>query len=269
MPLASIRNYWPEPNVRRRITALGWGRWLVGLAGVAGVGWSMAVGPRWVSVPVIAAAVFMYLALRAWEDSLRRQFVREASLPTFLAGKLCASHPQLSELDAELVLRGLRQFFLAHLRSGRRFVAMPSRVVDDAWHQYILHTRAYQRWCEGAFGRMLHHTPAEVLGRDAWRNDGLRRTWFWACQEENIDPRQPSRLPLLFALDAKLGIAGGFVYEADCGSIERAAMSGAHCGAHFSDEAGGPGDAEGLGGCDSPSSGSDGSGSDGDGSDGD
>ena len=42
---------------------------------------------------------------------------------------------------------------------------------------------------------------AEVLGKDPKRNDGLRRTWYWACKEESIDPRKPSRLPLLFALD--------------------------------------------------------------------
>ena len=44
-------------------------------------------------------------------------------------------------------------------------------------------------------------------------NDGLRRAWFFACKEEAIDPRKPSRLPLLFALDTKLGIAGGVVYS--------------------------------------------------------
>lgn len=252
--------HWPELNFRRRIAAVVGAQrllWPLLLSAALIVGHASF----WAAVPLLLAGVALHAALRAWEASLRRLFIREASLPPFLIGKLREAYPQLSARDAELVLRGLRQFFMAHLRSGRRFVAMPSKLVDEAWHQYILHTQGYQRWCDAAFGGMLHHTPAQVLGRDARRNDGLRRSWYWACKEESIDPRQPSRLPLLFALDAKYAVAGGFMYQADCGSIERAAQSNSHCGSHFSDSASGPGDAHGLGGSEGSSSSSDGHGS--------
>ncbi|WP_398500796.1 glycine-rich domain-containing protein [Variovorax sp.] len=205
-----------------------------------------------------------------FETSLRRQFIREARLPPFLVHKLIAAHPQLSRRDAELVLRGLRQFFMAHLRSGRKFVGMPSKVADTAWHEFILHTQGYQHWCQAAFGGLLHHTPAEVLGRDPKRNDGLRRSWYWACKEESIDPRKPARLPLLFALDVKFGIEGGFNYVPDCRDIDRQAGSDAHCGTSFgeggSSSGGCGGDAGGFGG--SESSGGDGGGGDSGGGDG-
>jgi len=140
-------------------------------------------------------------------------------------------------------------------------------VVDTAWHEFILHTKAYEQWCQAAFGRMLHHTPAEVLGSDPKRNDGLRRSWFWACKEESINPRKPTRLPLLFALDGKFNIAGGFSYVPDCTAIDQQSGSTAHCGSDFStgsDSGGASGDGDGLGESDasSSSSGSDG-GSDG------
>ena len=173
------------------------------------------------------------------------------SCPHFLAGKILAAHPELTARDTDLVLRGLRQFFMAHLRSNRQFVAMPSKVVDTAWHEFILHTRGYQSWCQAAFGSLLHHTPAEVLGRDPKRNDGLRRSWYWACKEESIDPRKPSRLPLLFALDAKFGIVGGFHYRPDCSNINGQSGSDAYCGTSFSEasgDGGAAGDAHGLGG---------------------
>ncbi len=105
------------------------------------------------------------------------------------------------------------------------------------WHAFILDTRAYGRFCARAFGRFLHHSQAQTLGRDARRNDGLRRTWFHACRLEGIDPRAPAALPLLFALDAALAIPGGFVYQPDCGLIQAAAASGVHCGTSFSDGA--------------------------------
>jgi hypothetical protein len=215
--------------------------------------------------------LLLHAAMHAWEMSRRRQFVREALFPRYLGAKLRAKYPQLGAGDADLVARGLRQFFMAYLRSGRKFVAMPSQVADDLWHEFILHTRGYESWCDAAFGRILHHTPAEVLGRDPARNDGLRRTWYWACKEESIDPRNPTRLPLLFALDKKFGIPGGFHYTPNCKDIDRQSGSDAYCGTSFGDGGGSgagggsdtyaSGDAGGFGG--SESSGGDGGGSDG------
>lgn len=245
-------------NWARRIHLLALLKWLALVLPPLLVAVVSGVRPGLVWVAGLSALT--YVALGAWELSRRRQFIREARFPPFLLSKLRSNYPQLSPGDADLVLRGLRQFFMAHLRSERRFVAMPSQVVDAAWHEFILHTRAYASWCDAAFGRLLHHTPAEVLGSDARRNDGLRRAWFWACKEESIDPRKPTRLPLLFALDKKFGIPGGFTYVPDCRDIDRQSGSDAYCGSSFGDSsAGASGDAGGFGGADaSDSSDSDG-----------
>jgi len=245
----------------RRIQFLAVLKWVVLVLPVAIVVKRLGLQPEVFFVVFLSLLAFG--GLRAWETSRRRQFIRESRFPPFLVTKLRARYPQLSVGDADLVLRGLRQFFLAYLRCGRQFVAMPSQVVDFAWHEFILHTRAYQLWCDAAFGKLLHHTPAEVLGRDPKRNDGLRRTWYWACKEESINPRQPSRLPLLFALDKKFAIAGGFVYVPDCRNIDQQSGSDAYCGSSFGGGDGGSsaGDADGFGG--SESSGADGSDGDG------
>ncbi|RYZ11244.1 MAG: hypothetical protein EOO24_06960, partial [Comamonadaceae bacterium] len=194
-------------------------------------------------------------AAASWAARERERLVREAPMPQFLHRKLRETYPHLSAKDTELVERGLRQFFVACQRSRRKFVAMPSRVVDSMWHEFILHTRAYREWCDLVLGRFMDHVPAEALGRGARQNDGLRRAWFWACKDEAIQPRKPSRLPLLFALDAKLGIEGGFHYRADCGPPEAAAAAGIHCGESFSDGSYG-GDSDGFGGAASDASGS-------------
>ena len=98
-------------------------------------------------------------------------------MPQYLKRKLRQAYPHLTHKDADLVERGLRQFFLACRRSPRRFIAMPSRAVDSMWHEFILHTQAYRDWCQFALGRFLHHTPAEALEceRDAqrWTSQGL------------------------------------------------------------------------------------------------
>ncbi len=251
-------------NFRRRITTLVWLQRLIWLPLAAVIVAGISARPR--SVPQsafwIALALFavLQIALRHWELSTRRMFILQAHFPGYLVDKLCTSYPQLERRDADLVLRGLREFFLAHLRSGRKFVAMPSRLADAAWHEFILHTRAYQLWCRIAFGRLLHHSPAEVLGADARRNDGLRRTWYWACRAESIDPRAPSRLPLLFALDRKYAIPGGFSYIPDCRDINRQAGSGVYCGSEFGASDGASGDAASFGGSESDSGADGGSG---------
>jgi hypothetical protein len=224
-----------KATLQQRIRWIAVGKWfvllLVPALFYAGTPWGRALAP--VLVVSVFLALVLLTALTAWELSLRRQYVREARLPAFLIEKLCVQYPQLKPRDAELVLHGLRQFFLAHLRSKRAFVAMPSKVVDAAWHEFILHTKAYAQWCDMAFGRMLHHSPAEVLGRSTQRNDGLRRAWYWSCKEESINPMAAVRLPLLFALDKKYAIEGGFTYLPDCRDIDRQSSSDAYCATSF------------------------------------
>lgn len=179
--------------------------------------------------------------MTVWIRYHQEHFIREAPLPPHLQRKLLKAYPHLEPRDGELIEHGLRQFFLACLRSKGQFVAMPSQAVDTLWHEFILHTQAYRRWCHLALDKFLHHTPAEALGKKPHRNDGLRRAWHWACKEESINPQAPSRLPLLFALDAKFAIPNGFSYVPDCADIRRKSDSGndgnghTHCGSHFTD----------------------------------
>ena len=177
-----------------------------------------------------------WIAYRIWARRHALRVIREHEFPAFLRDKLRAAHPHLGDAQARQVERGLRQFFRASASAGGRFVAMPSKVVDTLWHEYILHTRGYERFCRRAFGRMLHHTPAEAMAAGAARTTtqraGLRRAWYWSCKDEGVDPHKPSRLPLLFALDGTLAIAGGYVYAADC-SLLGPGRDGTYCGTDF------------------------------------
>jgi hypothetical protein len=197
---------------------------------------------EFLSAVAIVVVVVLVLGLPLWRAyvGLRRAaFIRSAALPHGLFERLRKHHPRLTQKDCQLAANGLRQYFLAYQGSGFKYVAMPSQVVDDLWHEFILHTKAYRTFCERAFGRFFDHTPAAELSAARRSNEGLRRCWFQACRQENIDPRRPARLPLLFALDAKLGIVGGFVYIADCEAVRRMDPAGAgstvHCGGDFND----------------------------------
>lgn len=158
----------------------------------------------------------LYQALRR---AKRAEFIRTYSFPHGLLARLAAKHPALDLKQQQLVARGLRKFFLCNLMAKGEFVSMPSKVVDDLWHEFILFTKHYDEFCTKAFGKFLHHTPAVVLGSQAVANQGLRRTWVLACREETINALKPTRLPLLFALDSKLHIENGFRYALDCSAL--------------------------------------------------
>jgi len=92
---------------------------------------------------------------------------------------------------------------------------MRSRVVDALWLAFSRQQTGYARYCRQALGRTLPLTPTVALSQALETNAALRRCWWHACREENIDPRKPTRPPLLFALDTKLKIRDGFYYFTD------------------------------------------------------
>jgi hypothetical protein len=190
-----------------------------------------------VVITLILSIALLVVWLR-WRQAVRADYIRTFKFPQGIFEKLQAKRPGLSLKDCQLTARALRQFFLAYLKSGRQFVAMPSQAADDLWHELILYTRHYDEFCNKAFGGFMHHTPAVVLGADKQNNTGLRRIWWHACLEENINPRQPTRLPLLFALDAKLNVSDGFRYTPNCEALrdnrsDRGSRT-SHCGGNFS-----------------------------------
>lgn len=200
---------------------------------------------------------------RRWSRTTRERFIRDFAYAERLDRRLAARRPELSEAQRNEVFAALRDYFLLCRRAGRRMVAMPSQAVDDAWHEFILFTRAYEQFCGRAFGRFLHHTPAEAMATPTQAGEGIRRAWRLACAHEGINAKAPDRLPRLFALDAQLGIVGGFVYALDCLAGQMAgkpvADGSAYCASHIGCSSGGCGG----GGCSGDSGSADGGGGDG------
>lgn len=178
---------------------------------------------------LLAAAVLALVTLgwRRRRQRRRRDFIDGYAFAPHLRESVRRTWPQLDDAALRDVERGLRQFFRISLAARGRMVAMPSTVVDELWHALILDTARYQRFCRQAFGRLLHHTPAQVMQASAHGAGPLRRAWRLACHDQGLDPRQAVALPVLFALDADLAIPGGLRYVPDC---TRPGVQGAWCG---------------------------------------
>jgi hypothetical protein len=152
----------------------------------------------------------------------REDFIRCFRFPPQLVATIHARHPELLKHHLPLIEIALREYFLIHINAGYRDVAMPSRVVDELWRQFMLDTRGYRDFRKKAFGRtLLYARPVAMTDRYA-DNVRLRRTWWNACDLYDLDPKLPPRLPLLFAIDAKLNIADGYRYRLEDLAIDNA-----------------------------------------------
>ncbi len=144
----------------------------------------------------------------------QREFIEGYEFPPGLLGKFSMRWPMLSTQQQTLVFDALRSYFLMCHDACGKMVAMPSRVVDAAWHEFILFTRDYTTSCDNAFGFYLHHTPTEAMKQKAAIPESIELAWRLACRQEGIDPLRPDRLPFIFSLDATLNIQGGHRYDA-------------------------------------------------------
>lgn len=172
----------------------------------------------------------------------RLAYIKSYHFHNSITNKLQTKYPHLTNEQTHLVFRGLRDYFFMCNRAGNTMVAMPSQIVDDAWHEFILFTRAYKQFCHKALGRFLHHTPAEAMSAPTMASEGIKRAWRLACAKERIDPTSPTRLPLIFSIDAMLEIPGGFTYSVNCKNKDSPVFGNGYCASHIGCSGGCAGD---------------------------
>jgi hypothetical protein len=164
----------------------------------------------------------------------RQQVIQRLIFDSSIHRRVADKYPHLTSTQVQQVLDGLKDYFHLSLQA-KGVLSMPSQAVDEAWHAFILSTKAYASFCQRAFGRFLHHHPAETMTAPTQATQGIRRVWTLACQRERINAASPERLPRLFALDRELNIPHGFYYSLNC----MAAVAAAYCASHIGSGCGG------------------------------
>jgi len=184
---------------------------------------------------LVGAIAVLWLMFFFYNRHKRRiEFLDSFEFPISIKDRVSNTYPHLDSEQIELVLGSLRTFFLISYRAKLKPVAMPSQVVDVAWHQFILFTKNYEVFCKKGIGRFLHHTPTEAMKSRTTAQEGIKRAWRLACHLENINPKKPERLPMLFAIDAKLKIEDGFFYSKNCKDRNSPHYGNDYCASHIS-----------------------------------
>ena len=123
------------------------------------------------------------------------------------------AHPEVAAEDVPLVVAATRQWFrVLGSRPGGE-PAMPSRAVTGLWAAMVADDETWASFCAGALGDTPVHREPPDAGEDAGAAD-LARTLAAARRDE---PDAASGLPLLFRVDAAVGILNARRYLADCG----------------------------------------------------
>ena len=129
-----------------------------------------------IAAVLIMTALLAVVFVRIARTKKRRQvFLETYEFPSTVRSGVQEVYPHLDDSDLEKVVQGLRTYLKLCQNAGDRSLAMPSRAVDEAWHQFILVTAAYQTFCAEALGHFLHHTPAELMRGDV--KDSVKRVW--------------------------------------------------------------------------------------------
>lgn len=81
---------------------------------------------------------------------------------TYIIDCMCSANyslPRWTKQDAEHCCR-LYKNFLFLIKSNKDEALVPSRLIDEFWHNHILYTKNYTEDCLHIFGHYLHHEPA-------------------------------------------------------------------------------------------------------------
>lgn len=167
-----------------------------------------------VIIAVIGVIVVFFVMKR--KQTTQRAYINDYKFNDAIGKKILQKYPHLSNKQIRVVFKALKDYFRICHQAKNKMVAMPSQVVDVAWHEFILYTRAYENFCKKGLGRFLHHTPTEAMKSPTSAQEGIKRAWRIACAHSRVNPSEPKRLPLLFSIDRQLKIADGFTYSLNC-----------------------------------------------------
>lgn len=142
--------------------------------------------------------------------------------PEGIMGRVVLKYPQASAEIIDILRDGFDSYlFSVKLWGPDAPVAMPSKSVDEIWHNAMLHSRFYQKLCAERTGWFVHHDPGPLASLHPTRTheqaerelDEIARAWVGSCLREGLDWLEDS-LPSLFVAD-RLADPAGFHYSSD------------------------------------------------------
>ena len=182
---------------------------------------------------ILIGILLVFLTFLAWVNRGEKKKWREIQnfeFPAEVSVGVKERYPHLTDNDVKLALEQHRLYFLICWEGDKNEVAMPSRLVDECWHGFILQTRSYQSFCKQVFGGFLHHAPKRLIsgseasataaGTEIQRinlKEGAKIFQAALAMTDMVANASNTtstslRVPMLFAIDRMLKIPDGLMY---------------------------------------------------------
>lgn len=110
----------------------------------------------------------------------------------YVINAMCSEHyplPRWQRIDAERCCQQYKNFLWLHKKYAAKSL-VPTREIDEFWHNHILYTRYYVRDCLAIFGHYLHHEPQDPTDDPTVLLEQYVQTKQWYLNEfgENLTP---------------------------------------------------------------------------------
>jgi hypothetical protein len=93
------------------------------------------------------------------------EYVAGYQFPDKIISRL-KSRYDFTDEDIDRIVKCMKVYFLTFTYHKTYKNAMPSVIVDELWHLFILYTREYDEFCKKAFGFKLHHVPDDIKSEE-------------------------------------------------------------------------------------------------------
>lgn len=83
---------------------------------------------------------------------------------SYIVSYMCSNAytlPQLESADALMAIKLYKRFLWLVYKFGDKYPIVPTKEIDEVWHNHILHTKHYHEDCQKIMGRFIHHTPSD------------------------------------------------------------------------------------------------------------
>ncbi|MES2299836.1 MAG: hypothetical protein V4582_22545 [Pseudomonadota bacterium] len=118
---------------------------------------------------------------------------------------------------------GLLSFFECAARSPNA-CALPSKAADSVWHAWSRYSQSgLDAFCKRQFGKVIPHVEAGAMAGDM--DLALATCLAQARKQSKLSTASPT-VPMLFALDKRLKMPGGYAYRVDNGKVGFMHMDG-------------------------------------------
>jgi hypothetical protein len=200
--------------------------------------WVTLLGEFFAAVIFLLFIAVVVTVLPARKHSKQKEALRSWEFDPEYCQAVLRLYPHLREADIQLAFDQLRIYFYVNWVHESKRIAMPSRLVDNCWHIFILDTRNYLKFCAVVFDKYLHHEPPHAEHENIELNEQSQTQFLSMVRAYQYVHKYEARrrtesggksytnlintdaniaisdiIPTLFSIDETMQIEDGFIYS--------------------------------------------------------